>query len=333
MLRKSVWAIALLVSSAQASQPVTVDAFVRAETDTALRTQLSLAGGEFGQFFHRRQPASVEEQTVIRTNRDTLYSGAILDLSTPVTITLPDTGGRYMSMQVINQDHYMFVESSPGEYKLTEDNVGTRFAVVIVRTFAAPNSAEDIKAANDAQDGLRVSGGGKGPFEAPDWDQEDLSKARGALNELSTLGFDSFYAFGRMEDVRPIDHLVGAAAGWGGLPASEAQYVISGVSRNDGLVPHTVTVKDVPVDAFWSVTVYNAEGYLERNKLGINSYNNVTAASNDDGSYTINFGGCADGRVNCIPITPGWNYTVRLYQPRKEILHGEWIFPTPLPAR
>ena len=98
-------------------------------------------------------------------------------------------------------------------------------------------------------------------------------------------------------------------------------------------MPHTVTVTDVPVDAFWSVTVYNAEGYLELNQRGINSYNNVTAVGNDDGSYTINFGGCADGRVNCIPITPGWNYTVRLYQPRKEILDGKWVFPTPAPSQ
>ena len=86
-------------------------------------------------------------------------------------------------------------------------------------------------------------------------------------------------------------------------------------------------MRDVPVDAFWSVTVYNADGYLEPNELGRNSYNNVTATPNDDGGYTIHFGACADGRINCIPIKPGWNYTIRLYQPRAEILDGGWTFP------
>jgi hypothetical protein len=41
----------------------------------------------------------------IRMNRDTLYSAAVLDLSSPATVTLPETGGRYMGMRVINQDH------------------------------------------------------------------------------------------------------------------------------------------------------------------------------------------------------------------------------------
>jgi hypothetical protein len=35
----------------------------------------------------------------------------------------------------------------------------------------------------------------------------------------------------------------------------------------------------------------------------------------------------------CIPFTPGWNYTVRLYRPRKEILDGSWKFPEPQPAK
>jgi hypothetical protein len=86
------------------------------------------------------------------------------------------------------------------------------------------------------------------------------------------------------------------------------------------------------VDAFWSITVYNAEGYMEANDLGVNSYNNVSADPNEDGSLTIHLGGCEDGRANCIPTTPGWNYAVRMYQPREEILNGSWTFPAVEPA-
>ena len=46
----------------------------------------------------------------------------------------------------------------------------------------------------------------------------------------------------------------------------------------------------------------------------------------------IQFGGC-DGKIpNCIPIVKGWNYAVRLYRPRAEILNGEWKFPEPQPV-
>ncbi|MCL7958843.1 MAG: DUF1214 domain-containing protein, partial [marine benthic group bacterium] len=157
--------------------------------------------------------------------------------------------------------------------------------------------------------------------------------ARQALSDLAVLGFDASYAFGREDEVRPIDHLVGAAAGWGGLPRSAAMYQINSVDANDGETPHAVTVRDVPVRAFWSVTVYDADGYLEANDLGVNSYNDFSAEPNDDGSYTLHFGGCEDGRINCIPTSPGWNYVVRMYEPGPEILDGSWQFPRPEPAR
>ena len=54
----------------------------------------------------------------------------------------------------------------------------------------------------------------------------------------------------------------------------------------------------------------------------------ITATPNDDGSVTVHFGGCGDGRPNCLPIMDGWNYVVRLYRPRPEILDGTWNFPT-----
>ena len=177
-----------------------------------------------------------------------------------------------------------------------------------------------------------VEGGGTGPFEEPEWDQEALAIARKSLSDLAALGFNSRYAYGRSDEVRPVDFLVGVAAGWGGLPASEAMYVVDSVSDNGG-TPHAVTVKDVPVDAFWSFTVYTADGYFEDNEPGINSYNNITAKPNNDGSITIHFGRCEDKRINCLSITNGWNYVVRMYQPQEGILNGSWVFPMPSPIK
>ncbi len=81
------------------------------------------------------------------------------------------------------------------------------------------------------------------------------------------------------------------------------------------------------MDAFWSITVYNADGYLEKNELGRNSFNNSSAKPNEDGSYTIRFGGDPKSE-NYLPITEGWNYAIRMYQPRREILDGWWTFPS-----
>src|SRR6516165_7031229 len=95
---------------AHAAHPVsvTVDNFIRAESDLYFARIIKDSGGAIGKFNHRREPASVDNQTVIRLNRDTLYSSALFDLDAgPVTITLPDAGKRFRSMQVINEDHYV----------------------------------------------------------------------------------------------------------------------------------------------------------------------------------------------------------------------------------
>lgn len=60
--------------------------------------------------------------------------------------------------------------------------------------------------------------------------------------------------------------------------------------------------------------------------------NNLTARKDPDGSVTIQFGGDAAGAPNVLPITPGWNYMVRLYRPRKEVLDETWKFPEARPV-
>ena len=222
-------------------EPVNVSNFVRAESDHMIRENMKMTGVDFGKFTHLREPTTADNQPVIRMNQDTLYSATVLDLSKPVKITLPEIGARYMSMHVLNQDHYMFVESKPGTYELTEKQVGTRFGLVAIRTFYNASDPDDLAKAHAAQDKISMSGGGDGPFEAPNWDTDQLAVARKSLNDLATLGFDSSYAFGRKDEVRPVDYLVGAAAGWGGLPRTAALYIMASVEKNDGKTPHSVT--------------------------------------------------------------------------------------------
>ena len=83
---------------------------------------------------------------------------------------------------------------------------------------------------------------------------------------------------------------------------------------------------DVPVDGFWSVTVYDQDRFMVKNKYNAYSFNNVTAKKNPDGSITIHFGGDPE-QNNFLPIMEGWQYIVRLYRPRDQILDGTWKFP------
>ena len=121
-------------------------------------------------------------------------------------------------------------------------------------------------------------------------------------------------------------HLIGTAAGWGGLPEHEAFYV--NVEPRLPVGVYQLTVSDVPVDAFWSISLYNAEGYFEPNARNLNNVNSITAERNDDGSITVNFGVSDAAKPNYFPIMDGWNYLVRLYRPRAEILDGRFTFPT-----
>jgi hypothetical protein len=316
------------------STPVTVDNFVRAESDLYFGGAIKDAGS-IGRFFHNRTPTPIDNQTVIRMNRDTLYSGAVFDLDAgPVTITLPDAGKRFMSMQVINEDEYTpMVVYDAGAYTLTKDKIGTRYVITAIRTLADPNDPKDIQQANSLQDAVKVEQpGGPGVFEVPNWNQASQKKVRDALLVLGSTLPNFTGAFGTKEEVDPVRHLIGAAAAWGGNPVKDAIYLNVTPPKNDGKTIYKLDVKDVPVDGFWSITVYNAKGYLEPNPYNAFSLNNLTAKKGDDGSVTVQFGGC-DGKIpNCLPIMEGWNYTVRLYRPRPEIIDGSWKFPEAQPV-
>jgi hypothetical protein len=139
--------------------------------------------------------------------------------------------------------------------------------------------------------------------------------------------------FGTRDRVDPIRHLIGTAMGWGGNPETEALYLNMTPTKNDGTTIHRLTVPaDVPVDGFWSITVYDAAGHLIPNDREMYALNGYTATKDDDGSVIIQFGGCDDAAPNCLAIAEGWNYIVRLYRPRSTVLSDDWTFPEAQPA-
>jgi hypothetical protein len=312
---------------------VTLDNFIRAESDVYMAGQVT--DGAFGQFKHTREVAPIDRQLIVRLNRDTIYSSGVFDLDAgPVTITLPDPGERFLSALVINEDHYNpQVFYGAGTHTLTKESVGTRYVMIAVRILADPNDREDIETANALQDAITVSQpGGPGTFEIPAWDPVSQKKVREALIALSNTIPDLRYAAGpNKESVDPVRRIAAAASGWGLNPDKDALYLNVFPEKNDGETPYQLIVGDVPVDAFWSVTAYTADGFFRRNDLDAYSINSVTGEKGGDGSITIQFGSCTQDTPNCLPVTDGWNYMVRLYRPRQEILDGSWSFPVAEP--
>jgi len=324
--------VALAQQPSGTAVPVTVDNYIRAQSDVYFAGVVK--NGGFGKFRHGRQLAPPAQLGIPRPNRDTLYSFAIIDLDAgSVMITLPDAGKRYMGMQVVNEDQYTpATYYGAGTHTLTREVIGTRYAIVVVRFLADFSNKEDVRQVHALQDAIKFNQERPGTFEIPHWDEASLKKIRAALLQLGTTVSDTRRMFGANEnEVDPVKHLIGSAMLWGGYPEKDALYLPITPTRNDGRTIHKLRVGDVPVDGFWSLTVYNSEGYLQPNQYNAYSVNSITAKKSPDGSVAIQLGGC-DGKIqNCLPITQGWNYTVRLFRPRAEILDGTWTFPLAQP--
>lgn len=304
---------------------VNVDNFVQAETALMFQRLAADAGG-LNTWIHYRVPAPLDHQPIIRQNRDTLYSAAIVDVSQDGMLTLPDTEGRYLSAMVVNEDHYIpIIFHDAGEHALSRDEIGTDYALVAVRTLVDPGDPADVARVNELQDQLGLSLNSSTPFEPPAYDEASLIATRTPLLTLAAGLPDFRRAFGPADVVDPRRHLVATAAGWGGLPETEAHYI--NVYPHLPVGEYRLHLVDVPVDAFWSISLYNAYGYFEPNELGVNNINSVTVTPEADGSVIVHFGLRSAGKANFLHIMDGWNFLIRLYQPRPEVLDGTWKPP------
>src|SRR5262245_60302368 len=215
--------------------PVTVDNFVRAESDMYFNRMASIDGG-FGKYNHHRELMSVARQPVIRGNRDTIYSPSVFDLDAgPVTVTMPDPGTRFMTMVAIDQDHYVHgVFYGPGEHTFSREQIGTRYVALPIRTLVNPNDPADVRQVHALQDAVTVRQKSAGRFELPVWDHASQKHLREALLILGETVPDTRGMFGARDGVDPIRHLIGTALGWGGNPERDALYLNVTPAKNDG---------------------------------------------------------------------------------------------------
>jgi hypothetical protein len=316
------------------SVPVLLEDFPTAETHHMMQVALENLA-PIGKWAHVRELTPIDAQNVVRMNRDTLYSSAILDLSTPAVLIKNEIDDRYQSILIVNEGHFARkVIYEAGEYELTQEGMGSRYVVVIVRTLVDAEDPEDLSKAHAAQDALSIVQADKGQFEVPNWDQSELELMRDALKTLGRFLKDRDAAFGaNMEEVDRTAFLISSADTWGGWKPEHAVYQNFIPALNDGETPHVLTLADVPSapNAFWSISVYNSDGFFQKNEFDKYVVNSRKAETDADGKVTIHFGG-DPSQPNFLPIMDDWNYMLRIYLPQEAYFSGSWTVSEATPA-
>lgn len=303
--------------------PVTLENYETAESDLAFNNISKFVGTN--EFLHFPVEAfDLDNQTVVRMNRDTIYSGAIVNTSEGATLTLPETDGRYISAMVVQNDHYIDqVFKTPGEHVIKSD---TDYVMVAVRIRANINDPDDGNKIRALQQATSISAGAEEPHVMPDYDMEQLVAVRDELAaEAAEMG-----SLANMQGARgavdPRMHLLGTAAGWGLLPDVNAQYMSYGQEDGDGCFTATYSVPPLNPPGFFSITMYDRDGWIFSDRAILNDQNIVF---NENGTFDAFFGDCGADAKNNLPIVDGWNILLRVYEPRLEEL-ADYELPTPI---
>ncbi|WP_237743633.1 DUF1254 domain-containing protein [Pleurocapsa sp. PCC 7319] len=308
------------------AEKVTPETYIRAETDFAFARFQENAGDKINQFYYITEPTPLDQQDVIRMNRDTLYAGAVVDIKGGATVTIPEfPDDRYFSVYVIDNDHYaaaVFYE--PGTHKIPDD---TRYVGLVQRIrLMDPSDEEDIALVNRLQKSITIQASSSELFPEPKWDKESMLTLR-AEYEKEFQKFDQYdpdWMGARGEVDEKTRHLAAAGA-WGLFPEEDAVYINYTGSANPNQC-YKATYQVPENDAFWSISVYGKDGFIKSDNNTINDQNVVF---NDDGTFTAYFGSkeCCGEQANRVDITEGWNFLMRVYRPGKTVLSQEYKLP------
>lgn len=301
------------------------ETFIRAETDNMYVQMIKNAGGT-NQFFHFRTPTPLDQQTVIRMNRDVLYSGGVFDAEEGLEITFPEMpDNRYASIYILDNDHYVQeIIYKPGVYNVKGN---TRFLYVIVRVqvFKAQD-AEEIKMVNNLQDQFIVKSVTNEEFPEFKWELASLDSLRAVYNKESA-NYSSWKGMqGKRGKVNEKTRHIAAAAAWGLLPEEAATYLNYKPKESDKAKCYSATYQVPENDGFWSITVYGEDGYIKSENCLLNG-SNVTL--NDDHTFTVFYGSkevCGDV-PNRLDTPDGWNILFRIYRPGESVLDGSFTLP------
>jgi len=297
---------------------VTKENYPTIETSRQFAIQIEQAGG-INKLDRWNGIAKIDNQPIIRLNQDTVYTMGVVDVSEGATVTLPDTGDRFISVQFVDADHYIYpAKYGAGTYDFPQE---TDYVYVLVRIGSETGSSEEDAIIAELQEKLVISANSAKPFAPAKYDKASYEAThKYLLAEFATGKYDPKTMFNEKGVANEAARQVGAAIGWGGGQVVDNQWSMRPDSTDFGC--QSTTFEDPEnVGGFWSITVYNKEGFL----FAESNMNSYKASPNRDGTYTVRFG--CDGQENNIDIeneTGAWNAIMRAYRPSKLVQSGAW---------
>jgi hypothetical protein len=301
---------------------VSQESYPTDETSRQILKTQSLVG--VNKFQHSRQLVKKENQPVVRMNRDTYYSMAVIDVSKGGSITMPEIPkGKYMSVQPITEDHRIqAMMYGPGTFDLTT-HIGTHI-YIIVRLDATFSESEVA----EIQNKMKIDAVSNQEFTTLPVNKKSFTEVENTLkNKISSItkrdginALKGMFTDPRDDSNKDFDeekYQVGAAIGWGGAQMTDNIYEISRNYSTDNC--YQLTFEDPKDLAFWSITVYDKKGFMFDD---LPNFSSNTAQINNDGTYTLSFG-CGSDALNNLDIenpSKVFNIAVRHYQPSKKII-------------
>jgi hypothetical protein len=281
---------------------MTAGEYIDAESNAFMADFIGRAG--INKFYHFPGLSTAEDTWVVSPNNDTIYSVAIVNVWDGFTLKLPEVGDRFLSTQIITQDHMTpYHIYGGGTHTFKAGSFDTDYVAVGVR-MGTNGTKKDIEYVTKKLQPQYAIEGASNVDALPRPDLKTMKKVREALlKEYSKLD----NAFGVMKKhVNEVDNwerFTYVTAGAWGLSADEnamyKPYALPGVKGGDCYV---ATYSPVPAKAFFSITLYGPKKYLMSNKDNIVSSNRGVKL-NGDNSFTVAFGG-----ENCRHLASNFAY-------------------------
>ncbi|MCT0231573.1 DUF1254 domain-containing protein [Synechococcus sp. CS-1324] len=300
---------------------VTDTAYKVSETDFNIKRSLAKAG--INTWAHQRDVSNVKTQQVIRENQDVIYSSAVVDVRSGATFSVPKST-TYHIIEIIDQQNYIVGVVYPGEtFSLTPAHLTYgNYVYINMRIRKLPDAQGGLAATHTLQEMAAIEATSAIPYTTPNIviDQQQMEAIRMALIKDVQAGKlpDTSKAQGGVLDTEPQAHLYATAYGWGGLSVDHAAYapIANQTEIKEGKAsPSSLTFMPPEIDAerggFWSITTYNSEGWLARDKAAIS---NSEAIPNPDGSCTIWFN--SSGSPNNVETASPFTALLRIYVPK-----------------